>query len=90
VELDAAQLPRSLEDVALASINTNYAITAGLDPSKDALIRENADSPYTNIIAVASAKKNEPWVAKLVAAYRSPEVKDFVAKTFKGSVVTDW
>lgn len=90
VELDAAQLPRSLDDVALASINTNYAITAGLDPSKDALIRENANSPYTNVIAVATAKKNEPWVAKFVAAYRSPEVKDFVAKTFKGSVVTDW
>jgi D-methionine transport system substrate-binding protein len=90
IELDAAQLPRSLEDVALASINTNYAVSAGLDPNKDAIVRESSDSPYTNVIAVQSARKNEPWVAKFIAAYRSPEVKEFVAKTFKGSVVTDW
>jgi D-methionine transport system substrate-binding protein len=90
IELDAAQLPRSLEDVALATINTNYAVQAGLDPNKDALIRETANSPYTNVLAVASARKGEPWVAKFIAAYRSPEVKEFVAKTFKGAVVTDW
>jgi D-methionine transport system substrate-binding protein len=90
IELDAAQLPRSLDDVALASINTNYAVSAGLDPSKDAIVRESAESPYTNVIAVQSARKNEPWVQKFIAAYRSPEVKDFVQKTFKGSVITDW
>lgn len=90
IELDAAQLPRSLEDVAIATINTNYAVSAGLDPNKDALIRETANSPYTNVLVVQSSRKNEPWVAKFVAAYRSPEVKEFVEKTFKGSVVTDW
>jgi D-methionine transport system substrate-binding protein len=90
VELDAAQLPRSLDDLALAAVNTNYAVPAGLNPTKDALIRESANSPYTNIIAVQSARKNEPWVAKFITAYRSPEVKDFVEKQFKGAAVTDW
>jgi D-methionine transport system substrate-binding protein len=90
VELDAAQLPRSLDDLALAAVNTNYAVPAGLNPNKDALIRESPNSPYMNIIAVQSSRKAEPWVAKLVAAYRSPEVKDFIEKEFKGVVVTDW
>jgi D-methionine transport system substrate-binding protein len=90
IELDAAQLPRSLDDVTLAAVNTNYAVPAGLDPNKDTLIRESAESPYMNIVAVQASRKAEPWVAKLVAAYRSPEVKDFIAKQFKGVVVTDW
>lgn len=89
-ELDAAQIPRSLDDVDLAAINTNYAMTAGLVPTRDALAIENADSPYANIIAVPAAKKDDPAVQKLIKAYHSPEVKQFVQEHFKGSVVAAW
>jgi len=90
VELDAAQLPRSLDDVDAAAVNTNYAIEAGLNPLTDAIARESAESPYTNIIAVREADKDKPWVKQLVEAYHTPEVKQFVAEKFKGAVVTGW
>ncbi|PWC56872.1 dioxygenase [Azospirillum sp. TSH7] len=87
VELDAAQLPRSLDDVTVAAINTNFALEAGIDPVKDAIAREAADSPYANVIAVRKADKDKPWVAKLVKAYNSPEVKEFILTKFKNAVV---
>lgn len=87
VELDAAQLPRSLDDLDASAINTNYAISAGLHPGKDAIAQENAKSPYVNLIAVREADKDKPWVAKLVKAYQSAEVKQFVVTEFKGAVV---
>lgn len=87
VELDAAQLPRSLDDVSAAVINTNYAMESGLDPIKDAIAREAAESPYANVIAVRKVDKDKPWVAKLVNAYQSPEVKAYVLDHFKGAVV---
>ncbi len=90
VELDAAQLPRSLADVDAAAINTNYALEAGLDPQNDAIAREEAKSPYVNVIAVRAENKDADWVAPLVAAYHSAEVKQFVADTFKGSVIASW
>jgi len=90
VELDAAQLPRSLDDVDAAAVNTNFAIEAGLDPAKDPIARESAESPYANIIAVRAEDKDKPWVAALVKAYRSPEVKAFVDEKFKKTVVTTW
>lgn len=89
-ELDAAQLPRSLDDVDAAAVNTNFALEAGLDPAKDPIARESSESPYANIIAVREEDKNKPWVAKLVAAYRSPEVKAFIDEKFKKSVVATW
>lgn len=89
-ELDAAQLPRSLDDVDAAAVNTNFAIEAGLDPAKDPIARESAESPYANIIAVRAEDKDKPWVAALVKAYRSPEVKTFVDEKFKKTVVTTW
>lgn len=90
VELDAAQLPRSLDDVTAAAVNTNYALEAGLDPLKDAIARENVESPYANVIAVRKADKDKPWVAKLVKAYQNDEVKQFIATTFKGAVTPAW
>lgn len=87
VELDAAQLPRSLDDVTVAAINTNFALEAGIDPVKDAIAREAADSPYANVIAVRKADKDKPWVAKLVKAYNSAEVKEFILTKFKNAVV---
>ncbi|MGQ9365087.1 MetQ/NlpA family ABC transporter substrate-binding protein [Azospirillum sp. ST 5-10] len=90
IELDAAQLPRSLDDVDAAAVNTNYAMESGLDPNKDAIARESADSPYTNVIAVRAADKDKPWVATFLQSYHSPEVKRFVLDTFKGAVVPGW
>ncbi len=87
VELDAAQLPRSLDDLDASAINTNYALSAGLNPGKDAIAQESAKSPYVNLIAVRDADKDKPWVAKLVKAYQSPEVKQFIQAEFKGSVL---
>ncbi|QJP99499.1 MetQ/NlpA family ABC transporter substrate-binding protein [Herbaspirillum rubrisubalbicans] len=90
VELDAAQLPRSLDDFDAAVINGNYAESAGLSPTKDAIAVEASTGPYANVIAVRIADKDKPWVAKLVKAYHSPEVKKFVLEKYKGSVITSW
>jgi D-methionine transport system substrate-binding protein len=86
VELDAAQLPRSLDDTALSAINTNYAMEAGLSPVRDALAREDSNSPYANVIAVRAQDKDKPWVATLVKLYQSAETKAFIEKTFGASV----
>jgi D-methionine transport system substrate-binding protein len=90
VEVDAAQLPRTLPDVDVAGINTNYASQAGLDPVKDAILREDPKGPYANIIAVRAADKDKPWVKTLVESYQSPEVKAFIDEKFKGSVLATW
>jgi D-methionine transport system substrate-binding protein len=87
VELDAAQLPRSLADVDAAAINTNFALAAGLQPTKDAIALEDVHSPYANLIAVRTQDKEKPWVKKLVAAYQSEDVRQFIKTQFKGSVV---
>lgn len=86
VELDAAQLARSLDDLDASAINTNFAIAAGMSPKKDAITLERADNPYVNIIVVREADKAQPWVAKLVKAYHSEEIRQFIDKEFKGSV----
>ncbi|MET0962020.1 MAG: MetQ/NlpA family ABC transporter substrate-binding protein [Noviherbaspirillum sp.] len=90
LELDAAQLPRSLDDLDAAAINGNYAESAGLSPTRDAIAIEEAKGPYANVIAVRTEDKDKPWVAKLVKAYHSPEVKQFVTSKFKDSVITSW
>jgi D-methionine transport system substrate-binding protein len=87
VELDAAQLPRALGDVDAAVINTNYALAAGLQPTKDAIALEDIHSPYANLIAVRIQDKDKPWVKKLVAAYQSEDVRQFIKNEFKGSMV---
>ena len=86
VELDAAQLPRSLDDLDASTVNTNFAISAGLNPKKDAIALESAKNPYVNIMVVRDADKNQPWVAQLIKSYHSDEVRQFIDKEFKGSV----
>lgn len=78
VELEAAQLPRTLEDTAASVINTNFAVEAGLIPSKDALIIEDKNSPYTNVVAVRKSDKDKPEIKALAKAMNSPEVKKFI------------
>jgi D-methionine transport system substrate-binding protein len=90
VEVDAAQTARTLDDVDVAAINTNYATQAGLDPVKDAILREDPKGPYTNLLAVRSADKDKPWVKILVDSYHTPEVKEFVLTKFKGAVLPSW
>lgn len=87
VELEAAQLPRSLDDLDVSAVNTNFALSAGLNPAKDAIALEAAQSPYVNILAVREQDKDKPWVAKLVKAYHSEEIRKFIQTEFKGSVL---
>ena len=89
IEIEAAQTPRSLADVAAAAINTNYAVDAKIDPAS-AILREDAKGPYVNLIAVRSADKDKPWVKTLVESYHTPEIKAFVAERFKGAVLAGW
>jgi D-methionine transport system substrate-binding protein len=90
VEIDAAQAPRVLDDVAAAVVNTNYATQAGLNPVRDAILREDPKGPYVNLIAVRAEDKDKPWVKALVESYHSPEVKAFVEATFGGAVLAGW
>ncbi len=90
VELDAAQLPRSLDDLDASAINTNYALQAGLNPGRDAIAQESAKSPYVNLIAVREQDKDKPWVQQLVKLYQSPEIRQFVQTEFKGSVLASF
>jgi len=87
VQIEAAQLPRSLDDLAVSAINTNYAVQAKLVPTRDAIAIEDAKGPYANLIAVRTQDKDNPLVPKLLNAFHSPEVKQFVASTFAGSIV---
>lgn len=90
VELDAAQLARSLPDVDAAAVNNNYAVQAGLDPVRDAILSETLDTPYVNILAVREEDKDKPWVKQLIDAYHSEPVKQFVQQRFKGAYVATW
>lgn len=87
-ELEAPQLPRSLDDVDAAVINGNYAIESGLKPAKDALVLEKGEgSPYGNILAVKKGDENDPRIKKLAKLLTSPEVKKFIEDKYEGSVL---
>jgi D-methionine transport system substrate-binding protein len=87
-ELDAAQLPRSLDDTTLSVINGNYALAAGLKPNKDALSLEQAQSnPYANVLAVLKGHEKDPAVLKLAQLLTSPQVKQFIENKYQGTVI---
>ena len=86
-ELEAAMLPRTLDEVDLALINTNYARAAGLNPTKDALLIESKDSPYVNYLVGRPDNKDDPRVQKLAKALTSPEVKAFIEQKYHGAVL---
>lgn len=90
VELDAAQLPRSLDDLDASAVNTNFAIPAGLDPKKDAIAMEAPDGPYVNLMVVRSEDLDKPWVEQLRKIYHSEELRQFVDTEFKGSILAGW
>ncbi|QHF42440.1 methionine ABC transporter substrate-binding protein [Pseudomonas sp. S35] len=86
-ELESALLPRVLDQVDLALINTNYALEAKLNPAKDALILESSDSPYVNYLVARPDNKDSDAIQKLAKALTSPEVKAFIEKKYSGAVV---
>jgi D-methionine transport system substrate-binding protein len=86
-ELEAAALPRTLDDVDLALINTNYALAAGLNPLKDALFVESGDSPYANLIVTRGDNAQSPAIKKLVTALRSRETKHFIETRYQGAII---
>ncbi|MGI5271038.1 MetQ/NlpA family ABC transporter substrate-binding protein [Nonomuraea sp. CA-218870] len=86
--LEAAQLPRSLDDVDAAVINGNYAIEAGLKPASEALVLEKTEAnPYVNGLVVAAGKEQDPDVVTLAKLLRDQKVKDFIAQKYAGSVI---
>ena len=84
-ELEAPQLPRSLEDADISVININFALEAKLNP-KDAIFTESSDSPYANIVAVREGDENRPEIKKLIEALTSQESKDFIEKKYNGAI----
>ncbi|MER6092009.1 MetQ/NlpA family ABC transporter substrate-binding protein [Streptomyces bluensis] len=87
-ELEPAQLPRSLDDVAAAVINNNYAQDAGLSPTKDAILLESAkDNPYANLLAVKRGNEDDPRVEKLARLLTSADVRKFIEDKYQGSVL---
>jgi len=86
-EVEAAQLPRTLEDVDAAVINTNYAMQIDLVPTKDALFMEDRTSPYVNIIAVREGDENRPEIQALLKALKSDDIKKFIEENYKGAIV---
>lgn len=87
VEVEAATLPRALQDLDAAVINSNYALGVNLNPSKDAIAIESKDSPYANVVAVREADANKPEVKALMEALRSPEVKKYIEEKYNGTIV---
>lgn len=86
-ELEAPQLPRSLEDADISVININFALEAKLNP-KDAVFTESSDSPYANIVAVREGDENRPEIKKLIEALTGKESKDFIEKKYNGAIKT--
>ncbi len=86
-EIEAAQLPRSLDDVTIAVINTNFAMQASLNPTKDAIFIEDKTSPYSNIVAGREGDEKRPEIVALLKALQSKEVKEFIEKKYGGAIV---
>jgi len=86
-EVEAAQLPRTLEDVTISIINTNFAMNADLNPMKDALFIEDSTSPYVNIIAVRDGDQNRDEIKKLLTTIKSDKIKKFIEEKYNGAIV---
>ncbi|MBP3674856.1 MAG: methionine ABC transporter substrate-binding protein, partial [Campylobacter sp.] len=78
---------RTLDDVDIAVINTNFAMNANLNPTKDALVIESKESPYVNIVVVKDGNQNKDSIKALNKALQTQALKDFIAEKYKGSIV---
>lgn len=91
IELEAPQLPRSLPDVAVAAVNSSFAVPAGLKIAKQGVLVEDAKgSAYANVLVVRSSEKNKPWVKTFIKAYHSQNVKNFIKKRFGDTTFPAW
>lgn len=86
-EVEAAQLPRTLDDVDISVINTNFAMNANLNPVKDALFMEDKTSPYVNIIVVRDGDENRAEIKELISALQNDKMKKFIEEKYKGAIV---
>lgn len=86
-EIEAAQLPRTLDDTDASAVNADYANKAGLNPVRDGILVEDKDGPYACLIAVREQDQAQPWVQQLVKSYQTDEVREYILKTFAGGVV---
>ena len=87
VEVEAALVPESKQDVDYAIINNNYALQAGLNPVEDSLLIESADSPYVNVVSVKEGNEDSDEAKALAAALQSQKVVDFINNTYAGAAV---
>jgi len=88
IEVDSAQIARSLDDVTIAVINGNYALEIGLTPSKDALALESAENnPYANVLVTTPKLKSDPRIQRLAELLTSHEVAVFIRERYRGSVI---
>ncbi|MFC6331314.1 MetQ/NlpA family ABC transporter substrate-binding protein [Paenibacillus septentrionalis] len=87
IEVDAAMLPRQLDEVDFALINTNFALEGGLNPTTDALFIEDKESPYTNIVVARPDNKDSEAIQKLVEALTTDEVRQFIEENYEGALV---
>ncbi|MDT8859827.1 MetQ/NlpA family ABC transporter substrate-binding protein [Alkalihalobacillus sp. MEB130] len=90
IELEASQIPRQLDELAAAAINTNFAIEHGFVPTEDSIYIEPSDSPWVNVLAVRTENENDAVIQKFIEIYQSEEVKQFIEEEFAGSVVASW
>ncbi len=87
IEIEAAQLPRSLDDVDAATITMNYVMSAGLDPQEKGIYLEPKDAPLAvMVIAARDKEQNNSDYKKFVEIYQSPAITDFIEKTFNGTI----
>jgi len=85
--MDAAMLPRALDDLDACVINSNYALEAGLNPVRDSIFMEPKDSPFANVLVVRPEDKDKEAIKKLGEALQSPQVKQFLEEKYQGSCV---
>lgn len=86
-EVDAPQLTRTLDDVTISVINTNFALLANLNPLKDAIAIEDKESPYSNILVVKEGRESDEKIQKLVKALQSETIKNYINEQYKGAII---
>jgi D-methionine transport system substrate-binding protein len=90
IEIEAPQIPRTMQDVDYAVTNTDWIVLAKINP-ESALIKEDPNNcPYTNVIAVRETDKERKDIKKFIEIYHSDHIKNFINKEFKGAVIVAW
>jgi len=90
IQVDATQIASIIDMVDLALINASYVASINLIPTRDALVLEDTDSPYVNLLVVRTKDIANPDLLAIANAYRSEEVKNFVKEHFQGTMITAW